>query len=396
MTRGPDVPSRGLALLGIVVLAVNLRPAITAVGPVLPLLGDELRLSAFELGLLGALPVAVFALASSIVGHLVRRLGVERTAVLALGVLALASVLRSWPGPEANLWVGTVLIGAAVAVGNVTVPVIVKRDFPTATPLVTGIYVAVLGIFAGLAAAVAVPLAAASPLSWRLSLGGWAVLTLLALAVWVPRTRSVPEAAAGTTHSAPGVTGAGGLWRNRDAWLLSCYMGVQSGAFYLSLTWLPTVEQELGFSDVASGWHMFVLQILAIGGNLAAPVLMRRRPGVRFTATLPGLFMATGSIGLVLVPGAAVLWMCVIGLGTGLSFVVALTLIAVRAGDLHTAPRLSAMAQSVGYAIAATGLLVAGALHPLGPSAVPLLIVTVGLVTATLGPLVGRDRTIAG
>ncbi|HIZ35179.1 MAG TPA: MFS transporter, partial [Candidatus Ruania gallistercoris] len=90
------------------------------------------------------------------------------------------------------------------------------------------------------------------------------------------------------------------------------------------------------------------------------------------------------------------LWMCVIGLGTGLSFVVALTLIAVRAGDLHTAPRLSAMAQSVGYAIAATGLLVAGALHPLGPSAVPLLIVTVGLVTATLGPLVGRDRTIAG
>ena len=106
--------------------------------------------------------------------------------------------------------------------------------------------------------------------------------------------------------------------------------------------------------------------------------------------------MVTGSVGLVFLPGAAVVWVCVIGLGTGLSFVVALTLIAVRAGDLHTAPRLSAMAQSLGYTIAAAGLLGAGVVHTLGPSAVPLLIATVGLGTATLGPLVGRDRTIAG
>ena len=380
-------------MLGIVVIAVNLRPAITAVGPVLPVLGEDLALGPVAMGLLGALPVAVFAIASSIVGHLVRRLGVERTAVLALSVLALATVLRSWPGPEANLWVGTVLIGAAVAVGNVTVPVIVKRDFPTATPVVTGLYVAVLGIFAGLAAAFAVPLAAASTLSWRLSLGGWAVLTVLAFAVWLPRSRS---AHAARTQRAPITAGSGALWRNRDAWLLSCYMGVQSGAFYISLTWLPTVEQELGYSDVASGWHMFVLQVCAIGGNLAAPVLMRLGRDERLTATLPGVFMIAGSIGLVLAPGAALVWMCVIGLGTGLSFVVALTLIAVRAGDLHTAPRLSAMAQSVGYAIAATGLLVAGVLHTLGPAAVPVWIAAVGLATAGLGPWVGRDRTIAG
>lgn len=287
MTGTRDAPARGWALLGIVVLAVNLRPAITAVGPVLPLLGEDLELEPVAMGLLGALPVAVFAIASSIVGHLVRRLGVERTAVLALCVLAFATVLRSWPGPEANLWAGTVLIGAAVAVGNVTVPVIVKRDFPSATPLVTGIYVAVLGIFAGLAAAFAVPLAGTSMLSWRLSLGGWAVLTLLALAVWVPRSIAGGAAARAGGVSAPATAGSGALWRNRDAWLLSCYMGVQSGAFYISLTWLPTVEQELGFSDVASGWHMFVLQVCAIGGNLAAPALMRH--GVRFTAALPGV-----------------------------------------------------------------------------------------------------------
>lgn len=395
MTPSHDAPTRGWALLGIVVIAVNLRPAITAVGPVLPMLGADLALSPFAMGLLGALPVAVFALASSIVGHLVRRCGVERTAVLALSVLALATVLRSWPGPEANLWLGTVLIGAAVAVGNVTVPVIVKRDFPTATPLVTGIYVAVLGIFAGLAAAFAVPLAGASTLSWRLSLGGWALLTVVALAVWVPRSRRARATARARRPSVPAVAGSGLLWRNRDAWLLSAYMGVQSGAFYLSLTWLPAVEQELGFSDVVSGWHMFVLQVFAVGGNLAAPVLMRVGRDERFTATLPGVFMVAGSVGLVAFPGAALVWVGVIGLGTGLSFVVALTLIAVRAGDLHTAPRLSAMAQSLGYTIAAAGLLGAGVVHTLGPSAVPLLIAAVGFATAALGPLVGRNRTIA-
>src|SRR5699024_2347942 len=101
-------------------------------------------------------------------------------------------VLRSWPGPDANLWVGTVLIGAAIAVGNVTVPVIVKTSFPRATALVTAGYVAVLGIFAGLAAALAVPIAAASDLSWRLALGCWAALTLAGLVFWAARAARVP------------------------------------------------------------------------------------------------------------------------------------------------------------------------------------------------------------
>lgn len=419
MTPAHDATPRWLPLLGIVVIAVNLRPAITAVGPVLPMLGEELRLSAFELGLLGALPVAVFSLASSVVGHLVRRLGVERTATLALGVLTVATVLRSWPGPEANLWVGTVIIGAAIAVGNVTVPVIVKRDFASAAALVTGVYVAVLGIFAGLAAALAVPLAAVSTLTWRLSLGGWAVLTVLGLIYWLPQSRAsggahrpgapavpadaaaAPAAAtpagprpAASTPAASTPAARGTLWRNRDAWLLSCYMGVQSTTFYVALTWLPTVEQELGYSGSAAGWHMFLLQVLGIVGNFLAPALMRVGRDQRFTAILPGVFMVLGSVGMVLAPGGALLWVSVLGLGTGTAFVVSLTLIAVRAGDMHTAPRLSAMAQSIGYAITASGLLAAGVLHILGPSAVPLLIAGFGLATASLGTLVGRDRRI--
>src|SRR5699024_4342316 len=199
--------------------------------------------------------------------------GVERTTAGALALLTVATVLRSWPGPHANLWIGTVLVGAAIAIGNVAVPVLVKQSFPRATALVTSIYVAVLGIFAGLAAALAVPLAAASTAGWRLSLGVWAVLTCLGLVFWVmhalrsapPRDRaSMSTSERRSPHRPSGLN----VWRTPMAWQISAYMGLQSGVFYISLTWLPTVEQALGISATAAGWHMFLLQIAGIVGNL--------------------------------------------------------------------------------------------------------------------------------
>src|SRR5699024_12630414 len=130
----------------------------------------------------------------------VGRVGVMRSATLCRIVLTVATLLRSWAGPEANLWIGTIVIGAAIAVGNVTLPVIVKQDFRDSTPLVTGIYVAVLSLFAGLAAALAVPLAAAGTRAWRLSLGACALVTVGALLAWWPRDlRSPPPGASSVT-----------------------------------------------------------------------------------------------------------------------------------------------------------------------------------------------------
>src|SRR5699024_5716276 len=147
-----------LPLVGILLLAINLRPAITAVGPIITEVGEDLSLSSSELGLLGALPIATFGAISAFVQIFIQRFGVERVTVAALLVLTGATVLRSWPGPNANLWIGTILIGAAIAVGNVAVPVFVKRSFPRQVATITGVYVAVLGICAGLAAAFAVPI----------------------------------------------------------------------------------------------------------------------------------------------------------------------------------------------------------------------------------------------
>src|SRR5699024_10749466 len=117
-----NILNLSLSILAILLVAINLRPVITAVGPIIPDIGGDLSLSASQLGLLGALPIAVFGLASGFVQKLVGRFGVETTTAGALWLLTIATVWRSWPGPTANLWAGTALIGVAIAIGNVAVP----------------------------------------------------------------------------------------------------------------------------------------------------------------------------------------------------------------------------------------------------------------------------------
>lgn len=393
MSRANATPSIAASLIGILLLAVNLRPAITAVGPVMPMIGESVGLGPASLGLLGALPLATFGLVSIAVQPLIARCGVERTTAGALVVLTLATLWRSWPGPSANLWAGTALVGAAIAVGNVTVPVIVKQFFPHRTALVTSVYVAVLGSFAGIAAALAVPLAESSQLGWRLSLGAWAALTLVGTAYWALHAARASERPAhpGGADAAPGARGIV-VWRTRLAWQLSLYMGVQSSVFYVALTWLPSVEQALGVAPVTAGWHMFVLQVAGVAGNLLAPALMRADH--RAATSAPALAGLAAVAGISLAPPLMLLWVVLLGLATGVTFVAALSLMALCAGDLATAGKLSAMSQSAGYAIAALILYVAGALqglHALAPLAV-LAASSIGVVAT--GLLVGRGRTL--
>ena len=184
------------------------------------------------------------------------------------------------------------------------------------------------------------------------------------------------------------------LWRSAPAWRLAAYMGMQSVAFYTAFSWIPSVEQHLGVDPAHAGWHMFVLQLAGILGSLLTPVLMRAGTDERWAATLPGLIISAGALGLWLAPAAVLVWVVLIGLGTGSAFVAILSLITIRAADLRTAPRLSSMAQAVGYTIAAVGLLTAGFVFEANVLAVLPLIVAVGAVTAVLGLGVGRRHSI--
>lgn len=381
-----------LALTGILLLAINLRPVITAVGPIVGDISGDLSLTAGELGLLGALPLAMFGMTSGFVQLITKRFGVERATAGAMLVLTAATVVRSVPGPNANLWVGTVLIGLAIAVGNVAVPVLVKQSFPDSSGTVTGLYVAVLGLFAGLAAAFAVPIAEASFLGWRLSLAIWALLTVGAFGFWA--FQSVRAIRAPTSQPDPLASVHINVWRSPTAWFLAAYMGLQSSIFYVSLTWLPTVEQSLGYSPAATGWHMFVLQVAGVAGNLVTPIFLRIGVDEKFAALTPGICYLFSVPGMYFSPQLALLWVAIIGFGTGVAFVVSLNFIVIRSHKVETAVRLSGMNQGVGYLAASIILFLAGTRAGENPLQVLLILFIASTGLVLVGFLAGRKTYV--
>ncbi|GHH40007.1 CynX/NimT family MFS transporter [Lentzea cavernae] len=336
-------------------VALNLRPALTSVGPLLPQIGGEAGLSEGAQGLLGALPLLAFAAISPLVTHPARRFGLERTLLAALVVLAIGTALRSVLG-DAGLWIGTAVAGCAIAVGNVLVPTIVKRDYRDHVSMATGVYSACITVGASIASAVAVPLSHAA--GWRGALAFWAIPALVVTALWLPRAWNAEPVVEPPADSTAPVS----VWRQPTAWLVTAFMGLQSTTFYVMVTWLPTVEMSAGVPAEQAGVHLFVYQIVGVASGLAIPRLMRRTDSQVAAAVTASVPMVVGVAGLLLLPAWSIVWAVVAGLGTGASLVVALTLISLRGQGQQGTTRLSGMAQSLGYLLAALGPVLAGLL----------------------------------
>ena len=393
-----------LIIAGILLVAGNLRAALTTVGPVLSNLRDDLGLSSSAASFLVSLPLLAFAVVSPFVPRVALRLGLERTIAAALGVLAVGLVVRSTP-PTVLLWVGTLLIGVAIAVLNVVLPSWVKRDFPTKIGQVTGAYSAVQSGFAAVASGVAVPVAGFTGLGWRLPAAMWAGMALIAVGVLLPLMwREAGETTEEATD-APGLvttdTGHAAhpgppLWRSLLAWQVAAFMGLQSTNYYVLITWLPSIEQDAGISDTTAGLHLVLFSIFGIGGSLGCSALLARLRNQQVLGACIALVLVVANLGIMLAPGATVVWACVAGIGGGSSIVFALSLFGMRARSHRTAASLSGMAQSLGYILAAVGPVAVGALHDATGSWTPpmavLLVLSGCLVVA--GLLAGRDRTV--
>ncbi|MGI5244090.1 MFS transporter [Dactylosporangium sp. CA-139066] len=382
----------------IFLVALCLRPAITTVGPLLQQIGAGERLGETLLGLLGALPLLAFAVVSPLVHRVSGPLGAERSILAALLVLAAGCVARSYTGAP-GLWLGTLVIGTAIAVGNVLVPVIIRRDYAAHVSRATGFYTAAMTLAASTASALAVPLAAAS--NWRAALAIWALLAVAVAAVWLPRARAArPAAAAAAATPAAGPAAEPAhpsVWRQPAAWLITAFMGLQSTTYYVLVTWLPTIDAASGADAQTAGLHLFVFQVLGIAGGLAIPLLLRRSPSLTGGAVVACAPMLAGVLGLLLAPGLTVVWAVVAGLGQGACLVVALSLISLRGRTHREATHLSGMAQSVGYLLAACGPVAAGTLaeHTGGWRAALVLLAALAVAQLTFGALAGRQRAAA-
>jgi MFS transporter, CP family, cyanate transporter len=379
-----------LLVVTVLVVATNLRATITSVGPVLDLISTDTGLSAAALGVLGAIPLIAFAVVSPVVHHLSRRVGAERAVLLALLVLIFATVLRSlaWPGA---LWVGTAVIGCAIAVGNVLVPAIVKRDFPHKIAVMTGAYSAVLSAFAATASGLSLPIAQVS--SWRVAIGIWVILSVIAAITWLPRVLRHRQSITANAAPADGARRTT-MWTSATAWQVALFMGAQSTTFYFFVTWLPSIEVAFGVDPVVAGWHLFGFQAVGIAAGLGVTAFMHGRSDLRLVAGSVSALMIIAMIGLAVAPALVVVWILVAGLSAGASLVVSLTFVAQRARTAADAGRLSGMVQGVGYLLAALGPLAAGVLLDVtGTFTVSLRCgAALAAFQLLLGLLAGRDR----
>ena len=393
--NAPDRTARiGFAFIGVLLIAVNLRVSFVSVGPVLENISGDLGLSSAAAGLLTGLPLIVFAVFSPVAPGFASRLGLDRALWMSLLILAAGIVLRSLPVPN-FIWAGTALIGLAIAFLNVLVPSLVKRDFPRKVSQVTGIYTATQAAFAAVGAAVVVPVAQTSPAGWRLALGIWVGLALIALAVllpWLRRNRSGPSLS--TTPEASYRS----PWGSALGWQVTIFMGLQSIAFYVLMAWLPTIEQSRGVPATTAGIHLSVFLLLSVFASLITGGILHRGQDQRLVSFTTSALMFVTFLGLALAPDLILLWVVLGAIGCGSSIVIALSLFSLRTVNYPQAASLSGMAQSVGYGLGAVGPVMFGGLRDASGGWTLPLIATAGImaVLAVIGVLAGRNRVIGG
>ncbi len=380
-----------LLIAGILMIATTLRVTFTGAAPLLETIRSDYGLSTAQTGLLTTLPLLAFALVSPPAAGIARRFGMERSLFAAMLLICAGIALRSLPS-AALLFAGTAIIGCGIALGNVLLPGLIKRDFSQHVARLTGAYSLTMGAAAALGSALVVPLALHG-FGWRGALLMLMLFPLLAFLIWLPQwrtTRSANLSSSRALHER-------GIWRSPLAWQVTLFLGLNSLIYYVIIGWLPTILISHGYSEAQAGSLHGLLQLATAAPGLAIPFILHRFNDQRWIAALVSLLCAVGAAGLWFVPGQAVIWTLLFGFGSGATMILGLTFIGLRASSAHQAAALSGMAQSVGYLLAACGPPVMGKLHDASGSwYLPLSGVTVlAIIMAIFGLYAGRDREIA-
>ena len=340
-------------------VAATIRAPITSIPPQVRSLESTLHLSAGRFGLLTTIPLLCFAVAAPLpVSRIARRLTPDLTVLVALATLTMAIVIRGLGG-SALLFFGTTLLGIAIAVLNVTTPAIIRRDYRDRITLVMPIYTAVLAIMASAGAGLSIPLADATTGDWRGGTWPWAALALLAVVLWLPAIRSHAEG----TQSAYAAPDVRALLRDRGAWAMTFYMGMQSSVFYASVAWLPSLLQDSGHSEASAGALLGFTTLSGFVFTVVVPLAVGRGHDQRLAVAITAIAPTLGYVGLAFSGGhATVAFLTLIGVGHA-ALAVALVLIGMRTHSVGQTAVLSAMAQGIGYGIAAGAPVVLGMLH---------------------------------
>jgi CP family cyanate transporter-like MFS transporter len=396
----------GLVLIAVLLVALTMRAPILAVAPALSDVKATLHIGAGTAGLFTTIPVLCFGLGTPVALGLARRSGLDRSVLIGLIATAAGVLLRSAGGLAAAL-LGTLVIGLAITIGNVLVPVIIGRDFPGRISLVTASYTSALNVGSVLATTLSAPLADA--FGWRPSLACWAFFAVLAAGVWrlasrrrssppptdleplpspIPtreqselRERPQPEPAANQTP----------LWRRPLVVGMTVVFAGQSFSYYGISAWLPTLlSDDLGLSSGSAGASSSIFQLVALVGAFAVPAMIAGRLSPRFVLLTVCTAWIILPLGLAFAPSWWAVWCSFGGFAQGGGFTVIVSVIVARATDMRDSRRMSGAVQGVGYTLGATGPFAVGSVHSLaGDWLTPMLMVAGAVVMMAIAGSIG-------
>ncbi|MEV5253152.1 CynX/NimT family MFS transporter [Streptomyces werraensis] len=400
----PGAPTRAwrkrLLVAGIVLAALNLRPAITSFGALLEEVRDGLGMSGSVAGLLTSLPALCFAVFGVTAPRLARRFGPGAVVCAGMAAIATGLLVRPFVGTTAAFLLTSGLALAGIAVSNVLMPVIVKRWFPDRVGSMTGLYSMALALGTASAAAVTVPVTDALGGDWQAGLAVWAALAAAAVLPWLAFVRD-GSGIPGPGDGRPEERHAGQapvlrITRSRTAWALAVFFGLQATAAYITMGWMAQIFRDAGVPAGRAGLLLAVTMVMGVPLAFVIPRLAARLPRQGPIVLALGVSGLIGYAGLYFAPAdGAWVWAVLLGVAN-CAFPLALTMVGMRARTGGGVAQLSAFAQSTGYLISIPGPLLVGVLYQhSGGWGLPIALMA-GLMVPQMivGVLAGRDRTV--
>jgi len=387
-----------LVVVGIVLTALNLRPAITSLGALLEEVRDGLGMSGSVAGLLTSVPPLCFAVFGVTAPRLARRFGPAAVVCAGMAAITAGLLIRPYAGGTAGFLVASALALMGIAVSNVLMPVIVKRWFPDRVGSMTGLYSMALALGTSSAAAVTVPLTGALGGGWQSGLAVWAGLAAAAVLPWLPlaRNRGAAPAREPVRVAPDGQAAPLRITRSRTAWALAVFFGLQATAAYITMGWMAQIFRDAGVPAGTAGLLLAVTMVMGVPLAFVIPRLATRLPHQGPIVLALGVCGLAGYAGLYLAPaGGAWAWAVLLGIAN-CAFPLALTMVGMRARTGAGVAQLSAFAQSTGYLISIPGPLLVGVLYQhSGGWGLPIaLMAGLMLPQMAVGFLAGRDRTV--
>jgi CP family cyanate transporter-like MFS transporter len=379
----------GLILLGILLVALNLRAAITSLGALLPEVSAGLNLSPTVAGLITTLPTLSFAFFGAFTPKLTRRFSSSQILAGAMVMLVVGQAARVFTSSAVVFLATSALAMAGIAVANVLLPALVREHFPQKAGLLTGVYTMTMIVGTTAASAASVPVANAFG-SWRAGLGVWAVVALVAALPWLTQRQRASAKPAADATDRPRIK----VGRTRLGWAMAVYFGAQSLSGYATMGWLAQMFRDASFTPANAGLLLAGVTAFGVPIALLMPTIATKRPNLKPLVLILSGGMILSYLGIMLAPHTgAVLWVALLAVGQG-AFPLALAMIGMRARTADGIVALSAFAQSTGYLIAALGPLVVGILHEVtGGWHLPLgFLILAALVQAGAGLAVARPR----